>query len=862
MTPERYRQVKQVFAEACVRTPAERGAFLATACAQDPELRAEVESLLAHDDCALPLGPGISAAEVLEWVRLSPEDQPAGATEAAWAAAHAPLPDWIGRYRIIRKLGEGGMGAVYEAEQDNPRRTVALKVIRSGLASDQVLRRFRLEALVLGRLQHPGIAQIYEAGTAELRAADGAVFEQPFFVMELIRGQPLDAFMRQQRPPLRTRLELLAKVCDAVAHAHLHGVIHRDLKPGNILVDEAAQPHVLDFGVARVVAPDAPLTTLHTDAGQLIGTLAYMSPEQLAGNTRALDIRSDVYALGVLTFQVLADRLPYDLAGRTLPEAARTITDQEPTPLSALSRAFRGDLSTIVAKALEKDRQRRYPSAAALAEDIRRYLSNQPISARPATTLYHLGKFARRNPAFVAAVAAAFVLLVVGIVGTTSQAVRATRARNRALEAEHLAELRRDDAEAHRAEADAQRIEAQRQAAIAQAVNDFLTEDLLAAASPDREPDRGITVREVLDRAANAIGDRFQAQPLVEASVRMALGQAYYALGEYALAESQLTRAAALREAQSGADDPDALTSLHVLAGLRSNQARYAEAEALLDRVLAARRRILGPEDRATLATMNLLALLYGRQGRDADEERLLLQTIDLAQRCIGPEDRATLIAQANLADVYSRQRRYAEAEALYQQVLAAERRTVGDEHTSTLSSMSNLANVYARQGRYAEAEPLCLQTLETRRRVLGPDHPATLASLNSLAVLYRQQGRAAEAEPLLVQALDAKRGALGPEHPSTLVSMHNLANLYAEQARFAEAEALYLQTLELRRRVLGPRHPQTLSTIGNLAELCTAQDRPAEAAAWRAQLPHPEAASQRGPQSAPAAQPAGAARP
>ncbi len=836
MTPQRYRQVKQVFAEACARTPDERGAYLATACATDPELRSEVESLLAHDDCPLPFGPGFSAADVLEWVRLPVEEPPFGAAEHGLSSTSSPLPDSLGRYRILRRLGEGGMGTVYEAEQENPRRTVALKVIRPGLASEQILRRFRLEALVLGRLQHPGIAQIYEAGTAELRAPDGTVFEQPFFAMEHIRGEPLDAFIRRQNPPLHARLELIARVCDAVHHAHLHGVIHRDLKPGNILVDEVAQPHILDFGVARLITPEAPVTTLHTNAGQVIGTLAYMSPEQLAADQHALDARSDVYALGVLLFQVLAERLPYNLSHQTLAEAARTIADQEPLSLSAVSRTFRGDLSTIVAKALEKDRQRRYPSAAALAADIRRYLSSQPISARPATTLYHLGKFARRNPAFVAAVAAAFVILVVGIIGTTSQAVRATRARDRAQDAERLAEVRRQDAELHRAEADTQRIEAQRQAACAQAVNDFLTDDLLAAAGPDKEPDRNITVREVLDRAADAIGDRFRPQPLVEAAVRMSLGRAYYALGEYALAEPHLVQALALRQSQLGPDDPITLSSLHVLAALRSSQARYAEAETMFTHLLAVRRRTLGEDSRATLATMNLLALLYGREGRDADAERLLLQTIELARRA-KDEDDAALIAQANLADVYNRQHRFAEAEPLYRQVLDTQQRILGEEHIATLASMSNLAKLYTQQGRYTEAEPLCVQALEIRRRVLGPDHPATLASLNALAVLLRQHGRAAEAEPLLLQAVEAKRRTLGPEHPNTLVSMHNLANLYAEQERFAEAEMLYCQTLELRRQVLGPRHPQTLRTITNLAEMCTAQGRLVEAEAWRSEL-------------------------
>ena len=821
MTPQRYQQIKRIFAEACDRKAAERRSYLDQACAADAELRAEVESLLLHDERSLPLEVGSAAAQALGLDADAAAEPP--------AAEH--IPQRIGRYRIIRKLGEGGMGTVFEAEQDNPRRTVALKMIRPGIASAHVLRRFKLEAHVLGRLQHPGIAQIYEAGTAEVATPDGALVEQPYFALELIRGQPLCEFVRQHDLSVRQRLDLLARICDAVEHAHQHGVIHRDLKPGNVLVDQSGQPKILDFGVARVTDADVQVTTLRTDVGQLVGTLAYMSPEQVAGSGAALDTRSDVYALGVLIFQVLADRLPYDLSDKTIPEAARTVVEEEPAPLTAISRTFRGDLTTIVAKAREKQKHRRYQSASERGAELRHYLANEPISARPATTLYQFGKFARRNPALVGGVLTAFAALVIGIAGTASQAVRATRARDRAQATERVAEQQR-------AEADAQRIEAQRQAAIARAVNDFLSQDLLAAANPEKERDRAITVREVLDRASTAIGSRFKEQPLVEAAVRTTLGEAYYGLGEYDSAEAHLARALALRRAELGEEDPLTLSTMHTLAGVYSNQARYTDAEALFVKVLALRRRILGEEHRATLATMNLMALLYGRQGRYAEEESLLLATLEPAERTLGAEDRGTMIALSNLADLYAQQRRFAEAEPLYLRNLEVHLRVWGEEHVSTLTTMSNLANLYARQGRFAEAEPLCMRALEIRRRVLGESHPGTLASLNSLAVLYKQQGRYAEAEPLYLQTLAAKRRELGDEHPNTLVSMNNLANLYAVEGRHDEAEQLFLKTLEVRRRVLGESHPQTLSTIANLVELYRSQGCLAEADAWRAKLP------------------------
>jgi WD40 repeat protein/predicted Ser/Thr protein kinase len=327
------------------------------------------------------------------------------------------VPPRIGHYRVVRLLGEGGMGAVYEAEQENPRRCVALKVIRPGLVSPALLKRFTHEAQILGRLHHPGIAQIYEAGVAE----DG----QPFFALELIRGEALDANVRRHALDPAARLGLLARVCDAVQHAHEHGVIHRDLKPGNILVEESGQPKVLDFGVARATDADLLTSTGHTRTGQLVGTLSYMSPEQVAADPGAVDQRSDVYALGVILFELLAGRLPYLLEHLPLPEAARVIQEQEPSRLGSLDTRFRGDVETIVAKALEKDKARRYASAGELAADIRRHLSQQPIRARPASALYQLRKFARRHMGLVAAVLGIGLALAAGTVVSVLYAVRA-----------------------------------------------------------------------------------------------------------------------------------------------------------------------------------------------------------------------------------------------------------------------------------------------------------------------------------------------------------------------------------------------------------------------------------------------------
>jgi eukaryotic-like serine/threonine-protein kinase len=709
---------------------------------------------------------------------------------AGVARAPARHPAAIGRYRILRLVGEGGMGSVYEAEQEQPRRIVALKVIKPGLAEPDLLWRFQQESQALARLQHPGIAQIYEAG-----AEDGGAGLQPFFAMEFIRGRLLLHYADEHRLNTRQRLELMAKVCEAVHHAHQRGLIHRDLKPGNILVDEAGQPKVLDFGVARVTDSDVEATQ-QTDVGQLVGTLAYMSPEQVLADPLALDTRSDVYALGVILYQLLAGRLPYQISPK-VHEAVRAIQEDDPAPLSSINRSYRGDVETIVAKALEKDKARRYASAADLAGDIRRYLQDEPIIARPASAIYQLEKFARRHRTLVTAIAAVFVVLVAGIILSTREAVLARQAEQ-----------------------------------TAQAVNDFLQNDLLAQASaasqsgPSTRPDPHLEVRTALDRAAARIAGKFGRQPEVEAAIRDTIGQTYKDLGLYPEARMHLERALDLYRRVLGAENPKTLNIMRRLGATAQLQGRYGEAEALLNQALQIQRRVLGREHPDTLDSMNNLAITYQFQGKYAQAEALYRQTLEIQRRVLGKEHPDTLISMNNLADAYERQGKYSEAEALVSQTLDIKRRVLGREHPQTLNSMNGLAVVYLDQGKYAQAETLQRQTLDIKRRALGREHPDTLASMNNLANSYYEQGKYAQAEALQRQTLDIERRVLGKEHLDTLGSMNNLADARYQQGKYAEAEALFTQTLEISRRVLGSENPYTLSFLSDMAGMYQRQGK------------------------------------
>ena len=693
-------------------------------------------------------------------------------TETIRPEAIARFPKRIGHYHVKRVLASGGMGTVYEAIQEHPRRTVALKVMKHGIVSRSAMRRFEYESQVLARLRHPGIAQVYEAGTHDDPDALGEPV--PFFAMEYIpNARSITKYAKENKLSTREKLRLFARVCDAIHHGHQKGIIHRDLKPGNILVDSDGEVKVIDFGVARGTDSDMAVTTLQTDVGQLIGTLQYMSPEQCLADPHDLDTRSDVYALGVVLYELLSGNLPYSVSSTRIYDGARVIRDEQPTRLTRIDRTLKGDVQTIVFKALEKDRERRYRSAAEFADDISHYLAGEPIVARPPSVAYHLRALIRRNKPVFGAIAVVFAVLVGATIVSLSLYVKAQR-------------------EAERARTEAGKSEQ---------VATFMR-DMLKGAEPSVALGRDTTMlREILDRTAQRVAAELVDQPAVEASIRATIGRTYTSLGKLDMAEQHLRAAEAVATRELGDQDPETLVTRSNLADLLRQQADYPEAEKLARNTLDIQRRVRGDRHPETLASLHTLAAVRTHQGHYAEAEALFREALDTRRAVLGREHPDTLDSMYSLGFLLRKQRQYAEAETLFRQTLAARHRVLGDRHPDTLDSMHYLGDVLHTQGKVEEAETLNRQTLSLKRRVYGDEHLSTLKTMNNLGVVLTSQGRHAEAESVLRETVEAKRRTLGDGYPSTLGSMNNLIEALHAQDKMDEARAWQARVIaELKR--------------------------------------------------------------
>jgi len=796
MTTSEFHRVRDVFHQVCALAPAERASALAELCDGDAKLRAEVESLLDEDSRSSLDAPFSRSQLARNLITNAPPDV-------------GPVPNRIGRYDILRTIGAGGMGVVYEARQDRPSRTVALKVMRPGAVSPSLLRRFEKESELLGRLQHPGIAQIFDAGAVPMEGGT-----RPFFAMELINGVPLNEFAKSRGLGTRERMELFASVCDAVEHAHQRGVIHRDLKPGNILVDTAGQPKVLDFGIARATDSDVRVTTLQTDVGQLIGTLPYMSPEQVTGQTDRIDVRSDVYSLGVVLYELMAARLPHDVSHRSLPDAASIIRDAEPTHLSSFDSRFRGDIETIVAKALEKDPSRRYQSVGAFAADLRRHLADQPIVARPASAIYQLRKFARRHKATTAATIGIALAMAGATIFSSVYAVRTERARE----------------------------EAQRQADIAAAINQFLNEDLLASVAPgaSRDAGRGRDVRmsDVLAEAARRIesacapGGAFENKPEVEAAIRATLARTQIRLGDVEAAYPHSVKAFELRKSCLGEDHVDTLKAAIGLGGNLYLRNRLDEAAAVYRRTLEVGGKALGPDDLLMLTCEFNYANVFWKERRFDEALKLMNHVYDSRRAALGPDHNETITARQKIAMIYKETKRYDDAESIERECWAHNKVALGDDHPATLQVAHNLGTTLYYGDKLAEAEKVWRDVLEKRRLVLGPDHYETLTTCLNLGSALIEQGRPADAEPIYRRGYDAAVARYGEKHEKSRSFAFGLANALRDLHRFEDAESLYQNAIRALEASNGLTHPDTMQVLAGLCDMRMMQGRKAEAEA------------------------------
>jgi serine/threonine protein kinase/Tfp pilus assembly protein PilF len=725
----------------------------------------------------------------------------------------------LGSYRLVGRIGQGGMGTVWLAEQFAPvRRRVALKLIRPGMDTDEVMARFQSERQAIAVMEHPSIARVYEAASTP----DG----RPYFAMEYVEGEAITTYCDRNRLSVRARVELFIQVADGVQHAHQKAILHRDLKPSNILVaeqDGKPVPKVIDFGLAKAIGSRDEELTRFTQAGNLMGTPKYMSPEQTLFSGARIDTRSDVFSLGIVLYELLTGSTPYDTpssAPRDFETLVRRIREEDPpAPSSVLTRItsrkadiagarqadaallrrqLSGDLDWIVLKALEKEPERRYASASDLAADLRRFLDNEPVLARPPSTLYRGSKFVRRHRMAVSFAAALLLLMIGSTVSLVVGARRTARERDRA----------------------------NQEAETARQVSEFMV-GLFKVPDPSQARGNSITAREILDRGSSQIRSQLATQPVVQSRLMSTIGDVYAGLGLYAQAEPLLKDALERSRKSLGPHHSVTLGIAAQLAALENNLGHYPEAEKLLTATLDDQKRLAGGgDDATTLRTESILGSVYYHQGRYSDAEQLLSRAVDAGNSILGHDHPTMFSLISALASTYDGEHALAKEEALWRDLLERERRVLGPDDPNTIGTAQNLAYTLRELDRPAEAEPLLRDALAASTRVLGPEHPNTLRIRSNLADVLAATNRADEAEKMHRETLDARRRLLGPDSLDTLFSMNNLANVLCDEGKYAEAEVLFTQALHGEIKALGENHPEVGYVWYNLARVAAGSGR------------------------------------
>ncbi len=781
MDRESFRRVREAFERLLELPAAEREQEFAKEFLDAPELREELRRMLEADS--------------REDAFLVPPSENTLAERGAGTAASLSLVGRrLGPFVIERRIASGGMGAVYEARQENPARKVAIKTIRPEALSEASRKRFRREAMVLARLQHPAIAQILEAGIEE---ADGT--ELPWFAMELVQGATtITEYADRAGLDARGRIELFLQFCDAVAHGHQRGVLHRDLKPSNLLVDGEAHPKVIDFGIARIQDAEEEGALELTGRVGPIGTLLYMSPEQIEEGGAGQDVRSDVYSMGLVLFELLTGRHPFPVQGISITEIVRSFKERRPETVTVASKDFPRDLDWILQKALANEKERRYASMQEFAADLRRLLVDEPVDAVPMTRLYRARKFVRRHRAAVLAGCAVLLALILGLAGTYEGLLRARAAERLAVEERNRALT----------------------------AMDFLVE-VFSRANPAKGA-RDVRMVEGLDLVAKIFEKRFAKEKDLLAMLARMLGRTYLGLGSPKDAERYLEQSLALREELGGKDSVEAAKAAGDLVVLRLEQGRLDEAERLIATALPSLRKALG-EKSAEVLSLRLregdLLRLRGRRGRAVELLGAVVRDMD---EVLGGTARPTLLAKSLLAGLYHESGKLDEAEPLYRAALAGFAERFGEEHPDTLSNQFNLAALLFSRGARNEATKMMRRVTEASIKTLGPTHRYTMRARSTLGAMLHLQRRLEEAAACYYAALEASL-SLSKTSPDVQVLRSNIARLERERGRLDKAEPMLKELFAIRKETLGADHEKTLISQVELAEIALARKRTEE---------------------------------